>query len=61
MTNIEAALKYAEKGWSIFPCKIDKTPLTENGFKGATKDPSRSRDAVDGTSRCLDRFALRPR
>ena len=39
MSNLEWALKYAEKGWHIFPCKTDKTPLTENGFKGATKDP----------------------
>lgn len=39
MTMLDYALKYAEKGWHIFPCKTDKTPLTENGFKGATKDP----------------------
>lgn len=31
------ALRCAEIGWLVFPCK-DKIPLTSNGFKGATTD-----------------------
>ena len=30
---------YAGKGWSVFPCKADKKPLTPNGFKDASTDP----------------------
>ena len=37
---LENALIYAEKaGWEIFPCKLDKSPYTKNGFKEATTDP----------------------
>ena len=37
---LEAALSYAEKGYSIFPCAPrGKKPLTKNGFHDATKDP----------------------
>lgn len=36
---VEAALKYAERGWAVFPVSKEKHPLTENGFKDATKDP----------------------
>lgn len=36
---LTAALKYASYGWHIFPCKIDKSPLTKTGFKEATNDP----------------------
>ena len=39
----EAALKYAERGWPIFPCRADKTPYTKNGVLDATT----SRDAVE--------------
>ena len=33
------ALKYASYGWHVFPCKLDKSPLTKTGFKEATTDP----------------------
>lgn len=38
MTDIqrEAALAYARKGWPVFPCGLDKAPLTKNGFHDAT-------------------------
>jgi hypothetical protein len=34
-----AALKYVVGGWRVFPCGVDKKPLTPNGFKDATTDP----------------------
>jgi hypothetical protein len=37
-----AALRYAELGYSVFPCKPgDKVPLTPHGCKDATTDPER--------------------
>lgn len=37
----QAALRYAEKGISVFPCvERGKHPATENGYKDATTDPA---------------------
>lgn len=33
---LDTALECASRGWPVFPCKADKTPLTVNGFKDAT-------------------------
>jgi hypothetical protein len=41
MSNLDYALRYAERGWRVFPCNIDKTPKTENGFKDASRDPEK--------------------
>ena len=36
---LSAALIYATKaGWRIFPCKLNKSPYTDNGFYDATTD-----------------------
>tara|TARA_R110002072_G_scaffold273239_5_gene433969 strand:+ start:4781 stop:6802 length:2022 start_codon:yes stop_codon:yes gene_type:complete len=35
---LEAARAYANRGWPIFPCRADKTPLTQNGVLDATTD-----------------------
>ena len=36
----KAALALAERGIPVFPCKPDKKPYTENGFKDAATEPS---------------------
>ena len=39
---LDAALSYAARGWSVFPCAPDgKHPITENGFKDGTTDPEK--------------------
>ena len=50
---LRAALRYAQAGWPVFPCRPDnprcphvekcrvcKTPLTDHGFRDATTDPA---------------------
>lgn len=37
---LEAAIKYAKRGWSVFPVKKNKNPYTQRGFYDATKDIS---------------------
>lgn len=37
---LRAAIEYAGKGWCIFPCGLDKTPLTAHGLNDATTDPT---------------------
>jgi len=38
--NLDAALRYAEMGYRVFPCAPgDKNPITEHGFLDATVDP----------------------
>lgn len=37
---LQAALDYAERGVAVFPCNSgDKTPLTKQGFKDASREP----------------------
>ena len=37
-TLLDAALAYAGQARPVFPCGLDKKPLTEHGFKDATRD-----------------------
>jgi hypothetical protein len=41
---LDAALDYARRGKLIFPCRADKRPFTEHGFKDATSDEQRVRE-----------------
>lgn len=38
-TTLECALEYAAHGIPVFPCGVDKRPLTPHGFKDAITDP----------------------
>lgn len=33
---LDHALFYAEQGWPVFPCKLDKSPMISSGFKSAS-------------------------
>lgn len=39
-TALDAALRYADHGWPVFPCSAAKRPLNEHGFLEATTDPA---------------------
>jgi hypothetical protein len=41
MTNLEVSLRYAQAGFQIFPCGIDKRPLVPSWAAEATTDPTR--------------------
>lgn len=38
MNNRELALALARRGWFVFPCESDKTPITPHGYKDAETD-----------------------
>ena len=43
-SNLEVALAHAKAGRPVFPCRPDnKRPLTEHGFKDASRDPDQIR------------------
>ncbi len=46
-TMKEEALKYARRGWAIFPCRGDKSPYTDHGFQDATTDEKQLEDWWD--------------
>lgn len=41
---LDLALRYADAGLSVFPCRSDKKPCTENGFHDATTDATKLKD-----------------
>lgn len=36
---LKSALEYAKRGWYVFPCKNNKAPYTDHGFKESSIDP----------------------
>jgi hypothetical protein len=41
---LQAALRYVEEGWYVFPCRPgEKAPATRSGFKAASDDPGQIR------------------
>ena len=41
MTVVSKALRLAERGFHVFPCGADKSPVCPRGFHAATRDPAR--------------------
>ena len=44
MDVLKAALMYAGRGWPVFPCRPDKTPLTKHGVMDATTSEKKIRE-----------------
>lgn len=42
-SSVDHALECAARGWAVFPCSLDKSPRTPNGFYAATTEPARIR------------------
>lgn len=50
---LRAALDYAEQGFDVFPCGLDKTPRVRNGFKAATHDVEKVREMFAADDLCI--------
>ena len=44
---IDAAARYATRGWAVFPVRANKAPATPHGFKDATTDPGAVRSLFE--------------